>query len=97
LGAALRSLKDRAKERGPMKKKTQRRRWYRVLVAEDVPCYGYVEIQATGVEDAISVVKAFKNLGDFTHDIAWEYATCKRIVHIEDQRGEIVVENVELD
>jgi hypothetical protein len=69
---------------------------YSVLFAEDVPHYGCVDIEAANDAAAIAAAKAF-NVRDVTDDPAWSSTVCVRIVHIEDEQGNIVASDVPLD
>lgn len=71
---------------------------YTVLYAEDVPHYGQAEIEATDNDAAIEAArKAHANLDLYLYDADWDNTICKRIVHIEDQNGEIIAEDIPVD
>lgn len=71
---------------------------YTVLYAEDVPYYGQAEIEATDNDAAIEAArKAHANLDLYLYDADWDNTICKRIVHIEDQNGEIIAEDIPVD
>lgn len=71
---------------------------YTVLYAEDVPHYGQAEIEATDNDAAIEAArKGHANLDLYLYDADWDNTICKRIVHIEDQNGEIIAEDIPVD
>jgi len=71
---------------------------YTVLYAEDVPHYGQAEIEATDNDAAIDAArKAHADLDLYLYDPDWDNTICKRIVHIEDQNGEIIAEDIPVD
>ena len=71
---------------------------YTVLYAEDVPHYGQAEIEATDNDAAIEAARKVHAEGSLDlYDADWDNAICKRIVHIEDQDGEIIAEDIPLD
>ena len=59
---------------------------YSVLFAEDVPHYGFAEIEAEDDVAALEAAKAY-DLSEVTVDPEWENTVSKRIVHIEDPAG----------
>lgn len=69
---------------------------YTVLYAEDVPHYGTLDIEAINDEAALTLAKAH-NPTTIAHDADYEHAACKRIVHIEDDSGNIVATDIALD
>ena len=71
---------------------------YTVLYAEDVPHYGQAEIEATDDDAAIEAARKVHAEGSLDlYDPDWDNAICKRIVHIEDQNGEIIAEDIPVD
>jgi hypothetical protein len=71
---------------------------YTVLYAEDVPHYGQAEIEATDNDAAIEAARKVHAEGSLDlYDPDWDNAICKRIVHIEDQNGEIIAEDIPVD
>ena len=69
---------------------------YTVFFAEDVPCYGTVEIEAENDAAALDAAKAY-DLTEVTTDPEWENSVSKRIVHIEDAEGNTLFHDVPLD
>jgi hypothetical protein len=69
---------------------------YSVLFAEDVPHYGFAEIEAEDDAAALDAAKAY-DLSEVTVDPEWENSVSKRIVHIEDPAGNTVAYDVPLD
>ena len=69
---------------------------YTILFAEDVPCYGTVEIEAENDAAALDAAKAY-DLTEVTTDPEWENSVSKRIVHIEDAEGNTLFHDVPLD
>lgn len=69
---------------------------YTVLYAEDVPHYAAVEIQAACDEEAIAFARSC-DFGDAALEPEWNNAVCKRIVHIEDDAGNILASGISLD
>lgn len=86
---ALRTRKLKGKETNIMKT-------YSVLFAQDIPHYGSVEIEAESDTAALEAAKAY-DLSEVATDPDWEYAACKRIVHIEDAEGKTMFHDVALD
>jgi hypothetical protein len=71
---------------------------YKVLYAEDVPHYGYHDIEAEDDQAAIEAAVAFHESGDVSlYEAAWDSSVCARIVHIEDPDGNIIAEDKPLD
>jgi hypothetical protein len=71
---------------------------YTVLYAEDVPHYGQAEIEATDDDAAIEAARKVYAEGSLDlYDPDWDNTICKRIVHIEDQDGEIIAEDIAID
>ena len=70
---------------------------YTVLYAEDVPHYALGEVEARGPKDAIAKARKLDTETFTAYDPDWSGAICKRIVHIEDQNGEIIAEDIPLD
>jgi hypothetical protein len=69
---------------------------YSILFAEDVPHYGFADIEAKDDTAALAAAKAY-DLSEVTNDPEWENSVCKRIVHIEDPEGNTVHYDVPLD
>src|ERR1700687_2333909 len=69
---------------------------YTVLLAEDVPHYGFVHITAATATEAIEAARHL-DTGEHCTDSEWSTAVCHRIVHIEDEDGNIVAEDIALD
>jgi hypothetical protein len=69
---------------------------YTVICAQNVPHYGSVEIDAIDDTEALAAAKAY-DLSDVACDPDWKNSTCKRIVTIEDEAGNVVAEDVALD
>jgi hypothetical protein len=69
---------------------------YSVLFAEDVPHYGFAEIEAEDDVAALEAAKAY-DFSSVLNDPEWENSVCKRIVHIEDPGGSTVHSDVPLD
>ena len=71
---------------------------YTVLYAADVPHYATFEVQADTAEVAILAAKASINAGDVVlADPDWNNTILDRIVHIENETGKSVVNDVPLD
>ena len=71
---------------------------YTTLFAIDVPHYGCHDIEAEDDQAAIAAAEALHKADGVTYyDPSWEYATCARIVHIEDPDGKIIVNDKALD
>jgi hypothetical protein len=69
---------------------------YSVLYAEDVPHYGFAEIEADTDEEAIERTKTH-DYGDLDLEAEWGSSACKRIIHIERPDGKIVADDISLD
>lgn len=67
---------------------------YSILFAEDVPHYGTAEITAANHEEAIVAAKSMER--ELTAP-DWDNAVCCRIVHVEDEDGNIVAQDIVLD
>lgn len=78
---------------------TTKTKTYSVLYAEDVPHYGTLEIEAATDAQAIAAAKTIGTdpLRNTTTDPDFFNTVCKRIVHIEDEDGETIAENIPLD
>src|SRR5580658_4769949 len=71
---------------------------YTVLFAEDVPHYCTVDIEAESREQAIEKAKDHPNTGNLNFDDPdWNNPVCFRIVHIEDEKGDTVIDDIPLD
>jgi hypothetical protein len=70
---------------------------YTVLYAEDVPHYALGEIEARGPKDAIAKARKLDTDTFTAYDPDWSGAVCRRIVSIEDPKGNIVAEAISLD
>lgn len=72
---------------------------YTVHYAEDIPCYGTLEVRAASDEDAL--INSCRLAGSARHQIVlqpdWSEAFCKRIVYIEAPGGRVIAENIALD
>lgn len=66
------------------------------MFAQDVPRYGSVEIDAVDDAEALAAAKAY-DLSDVACDPDRKNSTCKRIVTIEDESGNVVAEDISLD
>lgn len=69
---------------------------YSILFAEDVPHYGFAEIEAENDAAALAAARDY-DLCEVTIDAEWENSVCKRIVHIEDPTGKTVFYDIPLD
>lgn len=69
---------------------------YTVLLAEDVPHYGFAEVTAASAAEALTVARTL-DTGDVCTDPDWSAAVCRRIVHIEAEDGTLVASDVALD
>ena len=67
-----------------------------MIFAQDVPHYGSVEIDAVDDAEALAAAKAY-DLSDVACDPDWKNSTCKRIVTIEDESGNVIAEDISLD
>ena len=69
---------------------------YSVLFAEDVPHYGLVDIKAEDNAAALRAAIAY-DLTQVTTGPDHKFGVCQRIVHIEDEEGNIIAEDIPLD
>jgi hypothetical protein len=69
---------------------------YTILYAEDVPHYASVQIEAQSDEDAIKRAKVHDFAGEAL-EAEWNNPVCRRIVHIEDNAGNTVANDIPLD
>jgi hypothetical protein len=69
---------------------------YSVLFAEDVPHYGFAEIEAGDDAAALEAAKAY-DLSEVAVNPEWENSVSKRIVHIEGPTGNTIAYDVPLD
>lgn len=69
---------------------------YTVLYAEEVPHYGVDTMEARDDASAIALAKS-RPISGITLDPDYENAVCKRIVHIEDEQGNVVATDIPLD
>lgn len=69
---------------------------YTVLLAEDVPHYGTAHITAASAAEALEAARHL-DTGEHCTDSDSSTAVCHRIVHIEDEDGNIVAEDIALD
>ncbi len=72
-------------------------RTYSLLLASDVPHYAPCEIEAATVTEAIEAARKLTMDDAPFVDPDWEWQVCRRIVHIEDEDGVTVAENIALD
>ena len=73
---------------------------FTVLVAHDVPHYGTLEIKAADADQALAKIKRMdlaKVVREARHDPAFDASICARIVHMEDETGNITHEDTALD
>ena len=71
---------------------------YTVLYAEDVPHYGFHDIEAENDQAAIEAAITLHKRGEVSLPEAhWDSTVCARIVHIEDPDGNIIVDDKPLD
>jgi len=71
---------------------------YTVLYAQDVPHYGFHNIEAENDQAAIEAAIALHERGDLSlTEAAWDSTVCARIVHIEDPDGNILEKDKPLD
>lgn len=72
---------------------------YTVLFAEDVPHYGYADIEADNDREALAKARAYWRDCDPrpTDDPDWSAGVCHRIVLIEDARGNSIAHDIALD
>lgn len=77
---------------------TKKTKTYSVLYAEDVPFYGYADVEAKHVKAALKAARKLHAEGRVDiNDPCYGSAVCQRIVHIEDPDGNTVAENITLD
>lgn len=69
---------------------------YTILFAEDVPHYGFADIEAVDDDAAVAAAR-IHDLFRVTTDPDWNSTVCRRIVRIDDADGNAVAENVALD
>ena len=73
---------------------------FTVLVAHDVPHYGTLEIDAADADQALAKVRNMDItdvLGEACNDPAFHSSICARVVHIEDEAGNVAHEDTPLD
>ena len=71
---------------------------YSVLYAADIPHYVTFEVQAANTEEALIAAKAKINTGDLLlQDPDWDLSILERIVRIEDENGNTIINDVPLD
>ena len=71
---------------------------YTVTFAEDVPYYRTLEIDAENDEQAITKAKKYPANHDMQFDDPdWNNPICQRIVHIEDDAGRTIANDIPLD
>ena len=66
---------------------------YQVCVACEVTCYGEKEVEADNLEEAIESVKNALPL--LTQ--SWGSASDYRIVEVQDEKGDTIAENIDID
>lgn len=71
-------------------------RTYTVLLAEDVPHYGSIEIIATSDREALETARTLEH-SEICLQPDRENPVCRRIVHVEAEDGSILAEGVALD
>ena len=69
---------------------------YTILYAEDVPHYASVQIEAESDEDALQRAMVFDYAGEAL-EAEWSNPVCKRIVHVEDETGNTIANDIPLD
>lgn len=69
---------------------------YEILYAEDVPHYGLSQIEADNLEQALQLAKE-RDFGDVILDSDWSSSVCCRIVQIQDEKGDVLGEDIALD
>lgn len=69
---------------------------YTVLLAEDVPHYGFTHLTAATVSEALEAARRL-DTGEHCTDPDSNNAVCRRIVHIEAEDGTIVAKDIALD
>src|ERR1700722_196856 len=77
--------------------KEQSVKTYSVIYAEDVPHYACGEIEARGPKEAIAKARALDTDTFGAYDPDWNNAVCRRIVSIEDDKGNDVARDISLD
>ena len=73
---------------------------FSVLVAHDVPHYGTIEIEARDADHALEILKdrpLDETLDEACNDPAYENSICARIVHMQDDAGNVTHEDTALD
>lgn len=68
---------------------------YTVLFAEDVPHYGFVDIQAPDAAAAIAAAKAY-SYGDVVTEPEWGNTRNHRIVEIQDENSQTIAMDIAL-
>jgi hypothetical protein len=74
-----------------------RAKTYTVIYAEDVPHYAIGEITARGPKDAIAKARKIDTDTFGAYDADWDNPVCRRIVSIEDAKGNDVARDLPLD
>jgi len=74
-----------------------RAKTYTVIYAEDVPHYACGEIEASGPRQAIAKARNVDTDTFTAFDPDWSNAVCRRIVSIEDERGNDIAHDLALD
>ena len=69
---------------------------YTALIAEEVPHYSVIEIEAMDTVDAIEKAQAC-DLTDVPTNPDWHNAVCRRIVEVTDDDENIIAEFIPLD
>jgi len=69
---------------------------YTALCAEDIPHYGSTDIEAENDADAIRIANAL-DIGGICVEASLNAPVCRRIVHIEDSRRNIIAGDIALD
>lgn len=70
---------------------------YTVIYAEDVPHYACGEIEARSAKEAIAKARKVDTEMFSAYDPDWNNAVCRRIVSIEDDKGNDVARDLSLD
>ncbi len=76
---------------------TSKMKTYTVLYAEDVPYYASGEIEAPSDKSAIAKARKLNTETFGAYDGDWDNAVCRRIVSIEDAKGNVIAEDFALD